>query len=155
MLGAASLRKKERLFPFPYMHTASIWGERKFCQAWEFFKNAPYKQKIIFHLASNDKMSQKFFFLLGRWISGTGLLILQMFQDNAILNFTVIFKKNCQGVVSVFELLIGDQAHFCLPYSHTNYFLRKFSYYLHSPAGVFEMEKKSSKVFQAATRTAQ
>ena len=43
------------------MHTASIWGEGKFCLDREFSKNAPYKQKIIFHLASNDKMSQKNF----------------------------------------------------------------------------------------------
>jgi len=53
------------------MHTASIWGEGKFCLDREFSKNAPYKQKIIFHLVSSDKMPQKIFFLLGRWISGT------------------------------------------------------------------------------------
>ena len=28
----------------------------------EFSKNAPYKQKSIFHFASNDKMSKKKFF---------------------------------------------------------------------------------------------
>ena len=27
----------------------------------EFSKNAPYKQKIIFHLALSDEMSQKYF----------------------------------------------------------------------------------------------
>ena len=43
------------------MHTASIWGEGTFCLDREFSKNAPYKQKIIFHLVSCDKMSQFFF----------------------------------------------------------------------------------------------
>ena len=57
-----ALEKKERLSPSPCMHTASIWGEGTFCLDREFSKNAPYKQKIIFHLASNDKMSQKKFF---------------------------------------------------------------------------------------------
>jgi len=36
----------------------------------EFSKNAPYKQKIIFHSVSSDKMSRKKIILLGRWISG-------------------------------------------------------------------------------------
>ena len=50
MPSAASLRKKkERLSPSPCMYTASIWGEGKFCLDREFSKNAPYKQKIIFH----------------------------------------------------------------------------------------------------------
>ena len=65
-----ALEKKERLCPSPCMHTASIWGEGTFCLDREFSKNAPYKQKIIFHLASSDKMEQKNFFLLGRWIGG-------------------------------------------------------------------------------------
>ena len=42
MHSAACLRKKkEKLFPSPYMHTASIWGEGKFCLDREFYKNAP------------------------------------------------------------------------------------------------------------------
>ena len=52
------------------MHAASIWGEGKFCLDREFSKNAPYKQKIIFHLASSDKMEQKKFFFawtVDRW----------------------------------------------------------------------------------------
>ena len=62
MQGAASSRKKERFSPSPCMHTAPIWGEGTFCLDREFSKNAPYKQKIIFHLVSSDKMSQKKFF---------------------------------------------------------------------------------------------
>jgi len=57
-----ALEKKERLSPSPCMHTASIWGEGKFCLDREFSKNAPYKQKIIIHLASSAKMEQKKFF---------------------------------------------------------------------------------------------
>merc|ERR1712155_297822 len=70
MHSAASPRKKERLSPSPCMHTASTWGEGTFCLDRKFSKNVPYKQKIIFHLASSDKMKQKNFFLLGRWIGG-------------------------------------------------------------------------------------
>ena len=65
-----ALEKKERLSPSPCMHAASIWGEGKFCLDREFSKNAPYKQKIIFHLASSDKMEQKKFFFawtVDRW----------------------------------------------------------------------------------------
>ena len=65
-----ALEKKERLSPSPCMHAASIWGEGKFCLDREFSKNAPYKQKIIFHLASSDKMEQKNFFFawtVDRW----------------------------------------------------------------------------------------
>ena len=43
MHSAASLRKKERLSPSPCMHTASIWGEGKFCLNREVSKNTPYK----------------------------------------------------------------------------------------------------------------
>ena len=58
-----ALEKKERLSPSPCIHTASMWGEGTFCLDREFSKNAPlYKQKIIFHLVSSDKMSQKKFF---------------------------------------------------------------------------------------------
>ena len=46
------------------MHTASRWGEGTFCLDREFSKSAPYKQKIIFHVASCDKMSQFFLFCL-------------------------------------------------------------------------------------------
>ena len=70
MHSAASLRKKERLSPSPCMHTASIWGEGKFCLDREFSKNAPYKQKNKFHLASSDKMLQKkifFAWTVDRW----------------------------------------------------------------------------------------
>ena len=56
---AASLRKMERLSTSPCMHTAGLWGEGKFCLDKEFSKNASYKQKIIFHLASG--MSKKLF----------------------------------------------------------------------------------------------
>ena len=44
-----ALEKKERLSPSPCMHTASTWGEGTFCLDREFSKNAPYKQRIIFH----------------------------------------------------------------------------------------------------------
>ena len=37
MHTAASLRKKERLSPSPYMHTASIWGRRKALLGQGFF----------------------------------------------------------------------------------------------------------------------
>ena len=53
------------------MHTASTWGEGTFCLDREFSENAPYKQKLIFHLVSSDNMSQKKNFSLGQWISGT------------------------------------------------------------------------------------
>ena len=66
-----AVEKKERLSTSPCMHTAGIWGEGKFCLDREFSKNAPFNQKIIFRLASSDKMSQKKFLLLGRWIDGT------------------------------------------------------------------------------------
>ena len=56
MHSAASLRKKERLSPSPCMHTASMWGEGTFCLDREFSKNAQYKQKNIFHLASSVKI---------------------------------------------------------------------------------------------------
>ena len=36
-----ALEKKERLSPSPCMHTASIWGEGKFCLDREFSRNAP------------------------------------------------------------------------------------------------------------------
>ena len=65
-----ALEKKERLPPSPCMHTASTWGEGKFCLDREFSKNAPYKQKIILHLASSDKMEQKkifFAWTVDRW----------------------------------------------------------------------------------------
>merc|ERR1719391_1313115 len=75
MHSAASPRKKERLSPSPCMHTASIWGEGTFCLDREFSENAQYKQKIIFHLASSDKMSQKRFFFawtVDRWYFTSG-----------------------------------------------------------------------------------
>jgi len=64
-----ALEKKERLSPSPCMHTASIWGEGTFCLDREFSKNAPYKQRIIFHLESSAEMSQKIFFAwtVGQW----------------------------------------------------------------------------------------
>ena len=57
-----ALEKKERLSPSPCMHAASIGGEGKFCLGRKFSKDAPYKQKIIFHLLTSDKISQKYFF---------------------------------------------------------------------------------------------
>ena len=56
----------------------------------EFSKNAPYKQRIIFHIASSDKIPQKNSFLLGRWISGTqadlltGILMALLSKERAV-----------------------------------------------------------------------
>ena len=82
-----ALEKKERLPPSPCMHTASTWGEGKFCLDREFSKNVPYKQNFIFHLASSDKMLQKNFFLLGRWIGGMHIGGHKLISDTYIAEY--------------------------------------------------------------------
>ena len=56
----------------------------KFALDGEFSKNAPYKQKIIFHLTSIGKMSRKNFFLpwtVGRWYGLYGIEHLWIFGN--------------------------------------------------------------------------
>ena len=71
MHGAASLWKEKQTLSLPPTCTQLVLCEKgKFALDGEFSKNAPYKQKIIFHLTSIGKMSRKFFFLpwtVGRW----------------------------------------------------------------------------------------
>ena len=60
MRGAASLRKKRQTLSLPPTCTQLVQCEKgKFPLDGSFSKNAAYKQKIIFHLRSIDKMSQK------------------------------------------------------------------------------------------------
>ena len=67
MRGAASLWKKRQTLSLPPTCTQLVLCEKgKFSLDGSFSKNAPYKQKIIFHLTSIGKMSRKFFFCLGR-----------------------------------------------------------------------------------------
>ena len=67
MHGAASLWKEKQTLSLPPTCTQLVLCEKgKFALDGEFSKNAPYKQKIIFHLTSIGKMSRKFFFCLGR-----------------------------------------------------------------------------------------
>ena len=74
MHGAASLWKEKQTLSLPPTCTQLVLCEKgKFALDGEFSKNAPYKQKIIFHLRSIDKMSQ--FFLLGRY----GVRFIMMF----------------------------------------------------------------------------
>ena len=87
-----ALEKKERLSPSPCMHTASIWGEGKFCLDREFFKNAPYNQKIIFHLVSSNKMSQKkifFAWTVDQWYIGFTPLPLAVVCARCTFGFSV------------------------------------------------------------------
>ena len=68
MRGAASLGKKRQTLSLPPTCTQLVLCEKgKFSLDGSFSKNAPYKQKIIFHLTSIGKMSKKkcFFFLGG------------------------------------------------------------------------------------------
>ena len=71
MHGAASLWKEKQTLSLPPTCTQLVLCEKgKFALDGEFSKNAPYKQKIIFHLTSIGKMSRKIFFLpwtVGRW----------------------------------------------------------------------------------------
>ena len=71
MRGAASLGKKRQTLSLPPTCTQLVLCEKgKFSLDGSFSKNAPYKQKIIFHLTSIGKMSRKIFFLpwtVGRW----------------------------------------------------------------------------------------
>ena len=71
MRGAASLWKERQTLSLPPTCTQLVLCEKgKFSLDGSFSKNAPYKQKIIFHLTSIGKMSRKFFFLpwtVGRW----------------------------------------------------------------------------------------
>ena len=66
---AASLGKKRQTLSLP--PTCTLLCEKgKFSLDSSFSKNAPYKQKIIFHLTSIGKMSKKDFFFpwtVGRW----------------------------------------------------------------------------------------
>jgi len=65
MLGAASLWKEKQTLSLPPTCTQLVLCEKgKFALDGEFSKNAPYKQKIIFHLKSIGKMSRIFFFAL-------------------------------------------------------------------------------------------
>ena len=68
MRGAASLWKERQTLSLPPTCTQLVLCEKgKFSLDGSFSKNAPYKQKIIFHLTSIGKMSRKkFFFFLGR-----------------------------------------------------------------------------------------
>ena len=64
MRGAASLWKERQTLSLPPTCTQLVLCEKgKFSLDGSFSKNAPYKQKIIFHLRSIDKMSQKMFLL--------------------------------------------------------------------------------------------
>ena len=105
MHGAAGLRKKERLSPSPCMHTASIWGGGKFCLDREFSKNAPYKQKIIIHLASNDKMEQKnlfFAWTVDQWYKfDNEKLEITSFKSCEQSNLCSIFKERIPQVGDV------------------------------------------------------
>ena len=66
MRGAASLWKKRQTLSLPPTCTQLVLCEKgKFSLDGSFSKNAPYKQKIIFHLTSCDQMSQFFFCLDG------------------------------------------------------------------------------------------
>ena len=73
MHGAASLWKEKQTLSLPPTCTQLVLCEKgKFSLDGSFSKNAPYKQKIIFHLTSIGKMSRKIFFLpwtVGRWYS--------------------------------------------------------------------------------------
>ena len=63
MHGAASLWKEKQTLSLPPTCTQLVLCEKgKFSLDGSFSKNAPYKQKIIFHLTSIGKMSKKFFF---------------------------------------------------------------------------------------------
>ena len=83
MHGAASLWKEKQTLSLPPTCTQLVLCEKgKFALDGEFSKNAPYKQKIIFHLTSIGKMSRKIFFLpwtVGRWYA---------------LRITIYIKKN-------------------------------------------------------------
>ena len=82
-----ALEKKERLSPSPCMHTASIWGEGKFCLDREFSENAPYMQKKSYII--KQVMIKCHNFLLWRWISGTrqenDICWLRFFKNKAFL----------------------------------------------------------------------
>ena len=70
MRGAASLWKERQTLSLPPTCTQLVLCEKeKFSLDGSFSKNAPYKQKIIFHFASIGKMSRNFFFpwTVGRW----------------------------------------------------------------------------------------
>ena len=60
MRGAASLWKERQTLSLPPTCTQLVLCEKgKFSLDGSFSKNAPYKQKIIFHLTSIGKMSKK------------------------------------------------------------------------------------------------
>ena len=69
MRGAASLWKERQTLSLPPTCTQLVLCEKgKFSLDGSFSKNAPYKQKIIFHLTSIGKMSRFFFpWTVGRW----------------------------------------------------------------------------------------
>ena len=65
MHGAASLWKEKQTLSLPPTCTQLVLCEKgKFALDGEFSKNAPYKQKIIFHLTSTVKCHEKNFFCL-------------------------------------------------------------------------------------------
>ena len=67
MHGAASLWKEKQTLSLPPTCTQLVLCEKgKFALDGEFSKNAPYKQKIIFHLTSTLVKCQKKSYLDGR-----------------------------------------------------------------------------------------
>ena len=65
MRGAASLWKKRQTLSLPPTCTQLVLCEKgKFSLDGSFSKNAPYKQKIIFHLTSIGKIVKNMIFLM-------------------------------------------------------------------------------------------
>ena len=90
MRGAASLWKEKQTLSLPPTCTQLVLCEKgKFALDGEFSKNAPYKQKIIFHLTSIGKMSRKNFFL--PWTVGRWYLFSLIKYLNHILNLYTLF----------------------------------------------------------------
>ena len=86
MHGAASLWKEKQTLSLPPTCTQLVLCEKgKFALDGEFSKNAPYKQKIIFHLTSIGKMSRKNFFL--PWTVGRWYLLIKLFL--AVCSLTI------------------------------------------------------------------
>ena len=82
MRGAASLWKKRQTLSLPLTCTQLVLFEKgKFSLDGSFSKNAPYKQKIIFHLTSIGKMSRKFFFSL---------------DGRAVVHIKSVIRGHCQ-----------------------------------------------------------
>ena len=87
MRSAASLRKKRQTLSLPPTCTQLVLCEKgKFSLDGSFSKNAPYKQKIIFHLTSIGKMSRKKKFL--GWQGGGTYQITKVADFFHFLNFS-------------------------------------------------------------------